>query len=113
MINQSVGDCMFINVWNIIQTDISSLNSFQLISQFPESYVIQAIIYIIIGMESPIKKPNAVRPSENYKLQSTIWSNPMQVQHDNIFLIPRDLTSMVSCQKGPTRHAYAWQIGPF
>ena len=19
----------------------------------------------------------------------------------------------VSCQKGPTRHAYAWQIGPF
>ena len=21
--------------------------------------------------------------------------------------------SMVSCQKGPARHAYAWQIGPF
>ena len=21
--------------------------------------------------------------------------------------------SMVSCQKGPTRHAYVWQIGPF
>ena len=21
--------------------------------------------------------------------------------------------SMVSCEKGPTRHAYAWQIGPF
>ena len=21
--------------------------------------------------------------------------------------------SMVSCQKGPTRHAYAWLIGPF
>ena len=21
--------------------------------------------------------------------------------------------SMVSCQKGPTRHAYSWQIGPF
>ena len=21
--------------------------------------------------------------------------------------------SRVSCQKGPTRHAYAWQIGPF
>ena len=21
--------------------------------------------------------------------------------------------SMVSCKKGPTRHAYAWQIGPF
>ena len=20
---------------------------------------------------------------------------------------------MVSCQKGPTRHVYAWQIGPF
>ena len=24
-----------------------------------------------------------------------------------------DFLSMVSCQKGPTRHAYAWQIGPF
>ena len=23
------------------------------------------------------------------------------------------ITSRVSCQKGPTRHAYAWQIGPF
>ena len=23
------------------------------------------------------------------------------------------IMSMVSCQKGPTRHAYAWQIGPF
>ena len=26
--------------------------------------------------------------------------------------MPEDM-SMVSCQKGPTRHAYAWQIGPF
>ena len=24
-----------------------------------------------------------------------------------------DHTLRVSCQKGPTRHAYAWQIGPF
>ena len=24
-----------------------------------------------------------------------------------------DIILMVSCQKGPTRHAYAWQIGPF
>ena len=23
------------------------------------------------------------------------------------------IISMVSCQKGPIRHAYAWQIGPF
>ena len=23
------------------------------------------------------------------------------------------MITMVSCQKGPTRHAYAWQIGPF
>ena len=27
------------------------------------------------------------------------------VYHKNI--------TRVSCQKGPTRHAYAWQIGPF
>ena len=28
-------------------------------------------------------------------------------------ILQRKHTSMVSCQKGPTRHAYAWQIGPF
>ena len=32
-----------------------------------------------------------------------------------IHLQRHDVTkiSRVSCQKGPTRHAYAWQIGPF
>ena len=29
------------------------------------------------------------------------------------YLYPIHHISMVSCQKGPTRHAYAWQIGPF
>ena len=28
-------------------------------------------------------------------------------------LMVTDHISMVSCQKGPTRHVYAWQIGPF
>ena len=28
-------------------------------------------------------------------------------------LLTASYTSRVSCQKGPTRHAYAWQIGPF
>ena len=32
-----------------------------------------------------------------------------QVSH----ILQRYFTSMVSSQKGPTRHAYAWQIGPF
>ena len=27
--------------------------------------------------------------------------------------ISHTIKSRVSCQKGPTRHAYAWQIGPF
>ena len=30
----------------------------------------------------------------------------------NISLM-ENFMSMVSCQKGPTRHAYAWKIGPF
>ena len=37
--------------------------------------------------------------------------------HDDICIWSRELgtvyNSRVSCQKGPTRHAYAWQIGPF
>ena len=32
---------------------------------------------------------------------------------DNKDSIKLTLSSMVSCQKGPNRHAYAWQIGPF
>ena len=28
-------------------------------------------------------------------------------------MIPTCLLTMVSCQKGPTRHAYAWQIRAF
>ena len=30
-----------------------------------------------------------------------------------LFIATESNMSMVSCQKGPTRHAYAWQIGPF
>ena len=30
-----------------------------------------------------------------------------------IWYLKYNQNSMVSCQKGPTRHAYAWQIGPF
>ena len=30
-----------------------------------------------------------------------------------LYLLNQIHTSMVSYQKGPTRHAYAWQIGPF
>ena len=39
-----------------------------------------------------------------------------QVLHpdNNLFqLDSKEHISKVSCQKGPTRHAYAWQIGPF
>ena len=31
----------------------------------------------------------------------------------NLNLFDFTFMSIVSCQKGPTRHAYAWQIGPF
>ena len=32
---------------------------------------------------------------------------------ENCFLLVHFHISRVSCQKGPTCHAYAWQIGPF
>ena len=35
-------------------------------------------------------------------------SSKVQVHNRRLYLI-----ASVSCQKGPTRHAYAWQIGPF
>ena len=54
---------------------------------------------------------------------AAILSQPQWVKHyiyysngQDIYIIwthKRHLILMVSCQKGPTRHAYAWQIGPF
>ena len=43
-----------------------------------------------------------------------ILSWPGCVHSEYASLIPSSgKTSRVSCQKGPTRHAHAWQIGPF
>ena len=42
---------------------------------------------------------------KEYSLSSLYITKHFIVQVHNL--------SMVSCQKGPTRHAYAWQIGPF
>ena len=36
-----------------------------------------------------------------------------QIWRSSIYFLLDVLMSMASCQKGPTRHAYAWQIGPF
>ena len=66
-------------------------------------------------LTTTIGSDNGVSPGRR---QAVIWTN------DGILLIGHLGTnfseiligihiSMVSCQKGPTRHAYAWQIGPF
>ena len=39
-------------------------------------------------------------------------AGPMNLVIRNVFACKK-YKSRVSCQKGPTRHAYAWQIGPF
>ena len=41
------------------------------------------------------------------------WGNSMIILYDCPSAREATLKSMVSCQKGPTCHAYAWQIGPF
>ena len=44
-----------------------------------------------------------------------VWANSQTTSLVSAFYILRWFIhmSMVSCQKGPTRHAYAWQIGLF
>ena len=44
-----------------------------------------------------------------FKLNSPPWWRGYMLQGPRY----EHCLSMVSCQKGPTRHAYAWQIGPF
>ena len=40
-------------------------------------------------------------------------TGPLEVSVFRHGLLENNVISRVSCQKGPTRHAYAWQIGPF
>ena len=61
----------------------------------------------------PLNLPENMFNSDHRKscdaIETDIKSlNLMTSQHENTFHI-----TMVSCQKGPTRHAYTWQIGPF
>ena len=42
------------------------------------------------------------------------WFYELLLKESVCFLLLwHNLLSRVSCQKGPTRNAYAWQIGPF
>ena len=50
---------------------------------------------------NPVGLDNGLVPNRQ---QAIIWTNADPI-HWHI--------SRVSCQKGPTCHAYAWQIGPF
>ena len=43
----------------------------------------------------------------------TLLAKLWNIIHNQSSFNWRSLISMVSCQKGHTRHAYAWQIGPF
>ena len=73
------------------------------------------VTHICVSKLTIIGSDNGLSPGRR---QAIIWTN------DGISLIGHLGTnfseiligihiSMVSCQKGPTRHAYAWQIGPF
>ena len=41
------------------------------------------------------------------------WSSKSPRHKEFQSIVHEANMSRVSCQKGPTRHAYAWQIGPF
>ena len=46
------------------------------------------------------------------QLVNSISDDILMCYFDHSIVIPIHI-SMVSCQNGPTPHAYAWQIGPF
>ena len=55
--------------------------------------------------------------STAYRFSSAFKVGPCGLSHsceiDCLQSINKAMISIVSSQKGPTRHAYAWQIGPF
>ena len=46
-------------------------------------------------------------------IERIAWYFHCQITGTKVSKFSKFIISMVSCQKGPTRHAYAWQIGPF
>ena len=49
----------------------------------------------------------------NNKTLETHWPENLHTGTKDVEGLCISLRSRVSCQKGPTRHAYTWQIGPF
>ena len=81
------------------------------------SYLLITIDYLsMLGLKLIIISKRGPRWTKH---ESVLWNggvwNPLRKHSTNKAKPKRRITmvSMVSCQKGPTRHAYAWQIGPF
>ena len=100
--------------WDISMIDIiqSKMYSIKQFLSYTNHNIIfqkhcQAVIYAIkhnIEYSTAVSK---VRHSSYLNFQKTFHSSPSQVRFQVLWKL------RVSCQKGPTRHAYAWQIGPF
>ena len=54
-----------------------------------------------------------LRTTSREMLEISNFDTSLKITNLKLKLHCPGANSMVSCQKGPTRHAYAWQIGPF
>ena len=69
----------------------------------------QAAVVLYRNMKDTIRAQYAFHHGNGAFLEA-----PLRAYYGESFAFSLSLyISMVSCQKGPTRHAYAWQIGPF
>ena len=73
-------------------------------TRFSDSCLDPSMANQLKNIDQPLPGNNKRPENNNNMLQSYIW--PYGIWNGNGI-------SRVSCQKGPTRHAYAWQIGPF
>ena len=65
-------------------------------------------IHIMSPQPGPRVKKNILQ-----NLFQIVWNTSKCGKNIKKNVAPASDISRVSCQKGPTRHAYAWQIGPF
>ena len=61
----------------------------------------EPLFILDVSFEGNLFQSVACNVRSNHLFQASMWHN------DTLYF------TSVSCQKGPTRHAYAWQIGPF
>ena len=109
----SYQQCIVLYIYSYIYIYIYAHDRLTVVFIFP--YIYNSIVIAPTDLwNRPAHIHNSITCISMAERKTTV--SPLLTQYCSLALNHRYiffLISMVSCQKGPTRHAYAWQIGHF